>query len=226
MLFIIEKISACFIFLKKCFILPPDAKCPANSHYELCGNACPATCSDPNAPSKCKRPCVETCTCDKDFVLSGDKCVPAAKCGCTYEGRYIPAGEAFWADQNCKQWCKCVPGSRSVECQNKGCGESQQCKVVNGIRKCQSMSFSTCQATGDPHYVTFDKEKFDFQGTCVYQLAGLCSKDPELVPFEVRVQNENRANKAVAYTKLVEIKVYSISIVITNTHKGLIMVRL
>lgn len=88
------------------------------------------------------------------------------------------------------------------------------------------MSFSTCQATGDPHYVTFDKEKFDFQGTCVYQLAGLCSKDPELVPFEVRVQNENRANKAVAYTKLVEIKVYSVGIVITNTHKGLIMVRL
>ncbi|MED6293032.1 hypothetical protein CHARACLAT_006660 [Characodon lateralis] len=200
------------------------AKCPANTHYELCGNACPATCSDPTAPSKCKRPCVETCTCDNGFVLSGDECVPAVKCGCTYEGRYVPAGEAFWADQSCKRWCKCIPGSRRVECQDKGCGAGQQCKVVNGIRNCQAVSYSTCHATGDPHYVTFDKVRFDFQGTCVYQLAALCSKDPELVPFEVLVQNDNRGSKVVSYTKLVQIKVYSTSIVITQTHKGLIMV--
>ncbi|MEQ2157424.1 hypothetical protein GOODEAATRI_001703 [Goodea atripinnis] len=204
--------------MAKCF-----AKCPANSHYELCGNACPATCSDPTAPSKCKRPCVETCTCDNGFVLSGDECVPAVKCGCTYEGHYVPAGEAFWADQSCKRWCKCIPGSRRVECQDKGCGAGQQCKVVNGIRNCQAVSYSTCHATGDPHYVTFDKVRFDFQGTCVYQLAALCSKDPELVPFEVLVQND-RGSKVVSYTKLVQIKVYSTSIVITQTHKGLIMV--
>ncbi|XP_054904027.1 IgGFc-binding protein [Poeciliopsis prolifica] len=200
------------------------AKCPANSHYEFCGNACPATCSDPTAPSKCKRRCVETCTCDNGFLLSGDKCVPAAQCGCTYEGHYIPAGEAFWADQKCKRWCKCVPGSRRVECQDKGCGSGQQCKLVNGIRRCQALSHSTCHATGDPHYLTFDKMKFDFQGTCVYQLAALCSKDPELVPFEVLVQNDHRGSKVVSYTKLVQINVYSTSIVITNTHKDLILV--
>ncbi|XP_071325188.1 IgGFc-binding protein [Trachinotus anak] len=200
------------------------AKCPANSHYELCGNACPATCSDPNAPSKCKRHCVETCTCNTGFVLSGGHCVPAAQCGCTYEGRYIPAGESFWADQVCQKWCKCVGGSRQVECQNKGCGAGQQCQVVEGIRKCQALSHSTCQATGDPHYMTFDKTRFDFQGTCVYQLVALCSKDPELVPFEVLVQNDYRGSKVVSYTKLVEVKVYSLNIVITKTHKGLIMV--
>lgn len=112
-----------------------------------------------------------------------------------------------------------------MECQDKGCGAGQQCQVVEGIRKCQAVSHSTCQATGDPHYVTFDKRKFDFQGTCVYQLVALCSKDPELVPFEVLVQNDHRGSKVVSYTKLVEIKVYSLSIVITKTHKGLIMVR-
>ncbi|GAA6219039.1 IgGFc-binding protein-like [Lates japonicus] len=200
------------------------AKCPANSHYELCGNACPATCSDPNAPSKCKRPCVETCTCNAGYVLSGGQCVPAARCGCTYEGRYIPAGESFWADQGCRRWCKCAAGSRRVECQDKGCGEGQQCQVVEGIRKCQAVSHSTCQATGDPHYMTFDKKKFNFQGTCVYQLVALCSKNPDLVPFEVLVQNDHRGSKVVSYTKLVEVKVYSLSIVITKTHKGLIMV--
>uniref|UniRef100_A0A3Q0SKX9 VWFD domain-containing protein n=1 Tax=Amphilophus citrinellus TaxID=61819 RepID=A0A3Q0SKX9_AMPCI len=200
------------------------AQCPANSHYELCGSACPNTCSDPNASSKCKRPCVETCTCNTGFVLSGDKCVPAAQCGCTYEGRYVPAGEAFWADQDCKRWCKCDAGCKQVECQAKGCKTGEQCKVVDGIRKCQAVSLSTCQATGDPHYVTFDKKKFDFQGTCVYQLVAVCSKDPELVPFEVLVQNDHRGSKVVAYTKLVEIKVYSFSVIITKTHKGLILV--
>ncbi|XP_069394027.1 IgGFc-binding protein isoform X1 [Paralichthys olivaceus] len=199
-------------------------KCPANSHYELCGNACPATCSDPNAASKCKRPCVETCTCNDGFVLSGGQCVSVDQCGCTYKGRYIPAGESFWADQGCEQWCICLAGSRQVQCQNKGCGAGTQCKVVEGIRKCQAVSHSTCQATGDPHYMTFDKKKFDFQGTCVYQLVALCSNNPDLVPFEVLVQNDHRGSKVVSYTKLVEVKVYSLSIVITKTHKGLIMV--
>lgn len=151
--------------------------------------------------------------------------MPAAKCGCAYEGRNIPAGESFWADQSCSRRCTCVAGSKRVECQDKGCGAGQQCKVVEGVRKCQAVSQSTCQATGDPHYVTFDKKKFDFQGTCVYQLVALCSKNPELVPFEVLVQNDYRGSKVVSYTKLVEIKVYSLSIVVTKTHKGLIMVR-
>ncbi|XP_026150219.1 IgGFc-binding protein-like [Mastacembelus armatus] len=201
---------------------PP--KCPANSHYELCGSSCPATCSDPTAPSKCKRPCVETCTCNAGFLLSGNQCVPDTQCGCTHEGRYVPAGESFWADQGCQRWCKCVAGSRRVECQDKTCGAGQQCQVVEGIRKCKAASHSTCQATGDPHYKTFDKQKFDFQGTCVYQLVALCSKNKELVPFEVLVQNEHRGSKVVSYTKLVEIKVYSLSIVITKTYKGRILV--
>ncbi|XP_026150201.1 uncharacterized protein LOC113122825 [Mastacembelus armatus] len=201
---------------------PP--KCPANSHYELCGSSCPATCSDPTAPSKCKRPCVETCTCNAGFLLSGNQCVPDTQCGCTHEGRYVPAGESFWADQGCQRWCKCVADSRRVECQDKTCGAGQQCQVVEGIRKCKAVSHSTCQATGDPHYKTFDKQKFDFQGTCVYQLVALCSKNKELVPFEVLVQNDHRGSKVVSYTKLVEIKVYSLSIVITKTYKGRILV--
>ncbi|KAM3613584.1 uncharacterized protein V6R79_001825 [Siganus canaliculatus] len=197
--------------------------CPANSHYELCGSACPATCSDPSAPSKCKRRCLQTCTCDKGFVLSGGQCVPIAECGCTYKGRYIPAGESFLDEQACQRRCKCQAGSRRVVCQNKGCRTGEKCQVVKGIRQCQATSQSTCQATGDPHYVTFDKKKFDFQGTCVYQLVALCSKDPDLESFEVLVQNDHRGSRVVSFTKLVEVKVYSLSIVITKTHKGKIL---
>uniref|UniRef100_A0AAV2MDM0 VWFD domain-containing protein n=1 Tax=Knipowitschia caucasica TaxID=637954 RepID=A0AAV2MDM0_KNICA len=87
------------------------AKCPRNSHYELCGSACPATCSDPDAPSKCKRPCIETCTCDEGFMWSGKQCVPEKKCGCSYNGRYVPAGNSFWTDEDCRNWCTCDPKS-------------------------------------------------------------------------------------------------------------------
>ncbi|XP_034029562.1 IgGFc-binding protein-like [Thalassophryne amazonica] len=199
-------------------------KCPANSHYELCGNACPATCTDPNAPAKCIRPCVETCTCNTGYVLSGDRCVPAAQCGCTYEGRYVPAGETFWPDKDCRKQCKCVAETRLVECQDKGCRAEETCQVIDGIRKCHPVSQSTCQATGDPHYTTFDNNKFDFQGTCVYQLVAVCSKVESLVPFEVLVQNDHRGSNVVSFTKLVEVKVYSLSIVISKNHNGRIMI--
>ncbi|XP_076016838.1 IgGFc-binding protein-like [Genypterus blacodes] len=200
------------------------AKCPANSHYELCGNACPATCSDPKAPSKCKLPCVESCTCNAGFALSGGRCVPVDKCGCTYEGRYIPAGQIFWPGKDCKERCRCFAGEKKLKCKNKGCRKNHQCQVVHGIRKCHPLSYSTCQATGDPHYRTFDSKRFDFQGTCVYQLVALCKKNPDLESFEVLVQNDQRGKKTVSITKLVEIKVYSLSIVITRTYKGQILV--
>lgn len=151
--------------------------------------------------------------------------MPVAKCGCTYKGRYIQAGESFWDDQSCKKRCTCKPGSRRVTCQNKGCRKGQKCLVIKGIRKCHAVSYSTCQATGDPHYKSFDGRRFDFQGTCVYQLAALCSKNPELEHFEVQVQNEHRNNRVVSYTKLVQVKVFSNTLIMTTSHGGKILVR-
>ncbi|KAJ8332925.1 hypothetical protein SKAU_G00418210 [Synaphobranchus kaupii] len=200
------------------------AKCPAHSHYEHCGNACPATCSDPNSPSKCKAPCVEGCTCDTGFVLSGGKCIPTQSCGCPYEGRYVPPGESFWGDDGCHKLCRCNPVSSQVECKDTGCKAGQKCQVVKGIRDCHPVSYSKCSATGDPHYLTFDGRRYDFQGTCLYQLVGVCSEDPSLVPFEVLVQNEFRGSRVVSYTKLVEVKVYGLNIIISKGNRGKVMV--
>ncbi len=138
-------------------------RCPENSHYELCGSACPLTCMGLGSPVNCTIPCVETCTCDPGFVRSGSECVPSSQCGCSFNGHYVPAGEAFWADDACQRLCHCSMEGGHLECQDKGCGEGEHCQVENGIRDCYPVSQSTCMALGDPHYYTFDGNYFDFQ---------------------------------------------------------------
>ncbi|KAG8143303.1 hypothetical protein E2320_000560 [Naja naja] len=186
--------------------------CPENSHYEVCGNACPATCSDRSAPSTCKNTCVEICQCDEGFVRSGEKCVPVDACSCIYQGVTYKAGEAFWGDEDCQSHCKCDAKLGSVVCQKSSCKDKTKCLVVNGVRGCHAVSYSTCIGTGDPHYKTFDGKTYDFMGSCIYQMAGLCSKDPSLTPFLVTVENNHRGNKAVSYTKVVTLEIYNFTI--------------
>ncbi|XP_072011212.1 IgGFc-binding protein-like [Engystomops pustulosus] len=184
--------------------------CPANSHYEFCGNACPATCTDRTAPSRCTQACVETCQCNDGFVLSGGKCVPIAECGCSYNGAYYQANQEFWDDDNCRKFCKCDPSVGSVICKENNCRSSERCLVNNGVRRCQPTSFSTCTGSGDPHYTTFDGKRFDFMGTCIYQLVDVTSTNPSIPRFSVTVQNYNRVgNASISYTKVVTMKVYN-----------------
>ncbi|XP_069460992.1 IgGFc-binding protein-like [Ambystoma mexicanum] len=198
--------------------------CGENSHYEACGNACPATCSDRKAPSTCRMPCVETCQCNDGFVLSVDKCVPVGSCGCTANGLYYKPNEEFWSDDKCQVRCKCDPTLGMVVCQNTKCKDSERCMVVNGVRDCFPLSYSTCSASGDPHYSTFDGYRYDFMGTCVYQLVGLVSKDPTLTAFTISVQNDNRGNKAVSYTKVVTLEAYGITITLSKDYPRQIQV--
>ncbi|XP_077193119.1 IgGFc-binding protein [Paroedura picta] len=195
-----------------------DLPCPENSHYEACGSACPASCSDRTAPSSCQQPCVETCQCNDGFVLSVDQCVPTGSCGCTYDGYYYQPGEEFWADENCGSRCRCDPNLGIVVCRPAGCKANERCTMVNGVRGCNPISFATCLASGDPHYTTFDGKRYDFMGTCIYLLAGLCSSDPTLTPFEVQVQNNNRGNTKVSYTKVVMLKVYNMTLVLSQEY--------
>ncbi|XP_069057919.1 IgGFc-binding protein-like [Pleurodeles waltl] len=198
--------------------------CGKNSHYEACGNACPATCSDRTAPETCTRPCVETCQCNDGYVLSVDKCVPVGSCGCTSNGFYYKPNEEFWFDNKCQVRCKCDPTLGMVVCKNTKCKDSERCMVVNGVRGCFPVSWSTCTGTGDPHYTTFDGYRYDFMGTCVYQLVGLISNDPSLTGFTVTVENDNRGSKAVSFTKVVTLEVYGITITLSKDFPRQILV--
>uniref|UniRef100_A0A8C8VKK0 VWFD domain-containing protein n=1 Tax=Pelusios castaneus TaxID=367368 RepID=A0A8C8VKK0_9SAUR len=189
--------------------------CPENSHYKACGNACPASCSDRTAPTFCQEPCVETCQCNDSYVLSVGQCVPVESCGCDYNGRYYKPNEEFWPDENCHFQCRCDPSFGMVICNESSCKASERCAVINGVRGCHAISYSTCTASGDPHYITFDGQKYDFMGTCIYQLVGVCSEEPTLTPFNIKVENNNRGNKAVSYTKAVTLEVYGRNITIT-----------
>ncbi|XP_044291194.1 IgGFc-binding protein [Varanus komodoensis] len=199
-------------------------QCPENSHYEFCGNACPASCSDRTAPSTCQEPCVETCQCDEGYVLSADKCVPTGSCGCTYNGFYYKPGEEFWAGGNCGSRCTCDSTLGIVVCKPASCQANEQCALVNGVWGCHPVSYATCSASGDLHYTSFDGRRYDFMGTCIYQLVGLCSDDPTLKPFTINVENNNRGNKKVSYTKVVTVEAYNLSIVLSQEHPRRIQV--
>ncbi|XP_052360414.1 IgGFc-binding protein-like [Oncorhynchus keta] len=205
----------------------PDApECPENSHYEVCGRGCPATCEDPEGPSMCNTSCVKSCMCDKGYVLNGKKCVPLSQCGCLYNDKYYKNGQVFHPNGLCQEECTC---NGKVKCVKFSCGPHETCEVKNGVRHCQAVGKGVCTISGDPHYKTFDNSLYDFQGTCTYTAAQGCYLEgTRLNPFSVVVENEKwyamSNNPKVSVAKLVAVEVYGNTLVLRKNQAGMIMV--
>uniref|UniRef100_A0A667HHH3 Fc gamma binding protein n=1 Tax=Lynx canadensis TaxID=61383 RepID=A0A667HHH3_LYNCA len=200
--------------------------CPPNSRYERCGPACPATCNSEATPSNCSgRPCVEGCVCLPGFVASGGGCVAASSCGCIFQGRPLAPGQQIWADELCRRRCTCDGATQQVRCSDtQGCPAGERCRVQDGLLGCYPDRFGSCQASGDPHYVSFDGRRFDFMGTCNYLLAGSCSQAAGLPAFRVLVENEHRGSQTVSYTRAVRVEARGVKVAVRREYPGKVLV--
>ncbi|KFQ90304.1 IgGFc-binding protein, partial [Phoenicopterus ruber ruber] len=95
---------------------------------------------------------------------------------------------------------------------------------ADGRPTCFQETISTCRATGDLHYQTFDGKAFDFTGTCTYTLSRTCETDPTLPVFNVEAKNEHRANLKVSYIDSVTVHVYDMTIAVVRSENGFVRV--
>ncbi|XP_028851976.1 zonadhesin, like [Denticeps clupeoides] len=195
-------------------------KCPAGSHYEPCGTACPPSCQEPGSAGTCTEPCVEGCVCDTGLVLSGDKCVPFNQCGCTdKDNNYRPVGDSWFTKDDCSERCTCSPFN-NITCQPWQCSPAQECKLYDGQLGCHSTGVGVCHVAGDPHYYTFDGVMHTFMGTCTYTLVEVCNSTL-VTPFTIVAKNEERGQPEASYVHSITVYLPGVNITLSKNNRVL-----
>ncbi|XP_068590666.1 IgGFc-binding protein-like [Cebidichthys violaceus] len=191
-------------------LCPPS--CGANSHYEMCAPPCQLTCSGPTPLVDCDENtlCTEGCVCDDGFMLSHDKCVPLAECGCQYEGQYYQNGQVFYPEESCDTRCVCSDGGQ-VQCDLKfHCSANEMCVVKGGAASCSPRSVGSCSVSGGRIIRSFDGQAYPLWGNCLFNLAEVQEQEGGMEAFSVFVRQQTSKDGEVS--RSLELKVYDMEI--------------
>lgn len=94
---------------------------------------------------------------------------------------------------------------------------------INELLICFTSDTSTCIATADPHYSTFDRRYYDFMGNCTYLVSEPCNST-DVPYFAVYAENENRFNiPTVSFVSAVHVHVKGVKVSILKG--GVVQVR-
>ncbi|XP_058038766.1 SCO-spondin-like [Ahaetulla prasina] len=122
----------------------PDAVlCPGELVYSF--NACLLTCESLLSNLSCDG-ASDGCVCPPGTVFLNEYCVSPEECPCHHNGHLYQPNETIARDCN-----TCICRKQRWECSRHNCA-------------------ATCIATGDPHYITFDRRVYTFLGDCEYIL--------------------------------------------------------
>uniref|UniRef100_A0A5F8HJ71 Mucin 5B, oligomeric mucus/gel-forming n=1 Tax=Monodelphis domestica TaxID=13616 RepID=A0A5F8HJ71_MONDO len=133
----------------------PGTMCRAPMIYLDCSNAsagtpgaaCQKSCDTLDVACY-NTQCVPGCVCPNGLVKDGhDRCVKAEDCPCVHNEASYQSGETIRVDCN-----NCTCRNRRWECT-------------------QALCLGTCSVYGDGHFITFDGERYAFEGNCEYSLA-------------------------------------------------------
>ncbi|XP_021022757.1 mucin-6 [Mus caroli] len=182
------------------------ASCPEPKTFQSCsqssedkfGAACAPTCQMlatgiDCVPTKCESGCV----CPKGLYENSDgQCVPAEECPCDYAGVSYPGG--FELHTDCKT-CTCSQGRWT-------CQLSTQCP-------------STCVLYGEGHIITFDGQRFVFDGDCEYTLAtDDCGTNSSQPTFKVLTENVICGKSGVTCSRAIKISLGGLFITMADSN--------
>ncbi|XP_062951276.1 mucin-6 [Cynocephalus volans] len=180
------------------------ASCSAPKTFQSCGQssenkfaaACAPTCQMlatgiTCVPTKCEPGCV----CAKGLYENAHgQCVPPEECPCEFAGVSYPGGAELHTD--CKT-CTCSRGKWT-------CLQSAHCP-------------STCTLYGEGHVVTFDGQRFVFDGTCEYILAtDGCGANNSQSTFKIMTENVICGKLGVTCSRAIKIFLGGLSIMLAS----------
>ncbi|XP_033097307.1 mucin-5AC-like, partial [Anneissia japonica] len=167
--------------------------CPSQMVYKQCGTSCPLTCKSTTYDCIDDH-CIDGCHCPDHLVFNNNACVEPSQCPCTYQKREYSAGSTISIDNGCNT---CVCDGGSWDCTDTICQ-------------------ATCSAVGDPHYVTFDGQHYNFVGDCSYVLVESC--DGLNTDYSIQVENTKCGLQGYSCTKYVIVNVGATRVKMRQNH--------